>query len=178
MVGSFEKARPLSERTLFVMLMSAPAFRNTLTACKCLWKAAKWSAVFPHEPWHEKALGMHPKKGEIKSIMHPKNFVGIESLVSVGVGSSERESDDSVSVGIPILCENLCTDSCSEIVFVETATKLGKGGKKKKSGAARRRRRQWQKRLRAGKGGAGASGQQQRQQQRRLGGGGKRGWVT
>ena len=69
------------------MLMSAPAFRNTLTACKCLWKAAKWSAVFPHEPWHEKASGMHPK-----------NFVGIESLVSVGVGSSERESDDSVSV--------------------------------------------------------------------------------
>ena len=33
------------------------------------------------------------------------------------------------------------TDSCSEIVFVETATKLGKGGKKKKSGAARRRRK-------------------------------------
>ena len=33
------------------------------------------------------------------------------------------------------------TDSCSEIVFVETATKLGKGSKKKKSGAARRRRK-------------------------------------
>ena len=34
----------------------------------------------------------------VPSGMHPKNFVGIESLVSVGVGSSERESDDSVSV--------------------------------------------------------------------------------
>ena len=54
---------------------------------------------------------------------------------SVVLGSSERESDDSVSVGIPILCENLCTGSCSEIVFVETATKLGKGGKKKSARA-------------------------------------------
>ena len=34
----------------------------------------------------------------VPSGMRPKNFVGIESLVSVGVGSSERESDDSVSV--------------------------------------------------------------------------------
>ena len=34
----------------------------------------------------------------VPSGMHSKNFVGIESLVSVGVGSSERESDDSVSV--------------------------------------------------------------------------------
>ena len=33
----------------------------------------------------------------VPSGMRPKNFVGIESLVSVGVGSSERESDDSVS---------------------------------------------------------------------------------
>ena len=66
----------------------------------------------------------------VPSGMRPKNFVGIESLVSVGVGSSERESRGG---GV--------TDSCSEIVFVETATKLGKGGKKKKSGAARRRRK-------------------------------------
>ena len=36
----------------------------------------------------------------VPSGMHSKNFVGIESLVSVGVGSSERESDDSV-IGAP-----------------------------------------------------------------------------
>ena len=78
-----------------------------------------------------------PRAGEENEDGSSRNIVD----ASVVLGSSERESDDSVSVGIPILCENLCTDSCSEIVFVETATKLGKGGKKKKSGAARRRRK-------------------------------------
>ena len=48
-----------------------------------------------------RALFEHLNPSELAVVpsgMRPKNFVGIESLVSVGVGGSERESDDSVSV--------------------------------------------------------------------------------
>jgi hypothetical protein len=50
----------------------------------------------------------------------------------------ERERDSKLYPSTDASC---FTDTCPETVFVDTAPKLGKGGKKKKSGAARRRRK-------------------------------------
>ena len=55
---------------------------------------------------------------------------------------SESEYVSEVASCILALPDASCfTDTCPETVFVESAPKLGKGGKKKKSGAARRRRK-------------------------------------
>ena len=65
-------------------------------------------------------------------------------MIDCGRASCEREPEGArLKPGASLLkpCETVCTDSCLEAVFVETATKLGKGSKKKKSGAARRRRK-------------------------------------
>ena len=65
-------------------------------------------------------------------------------MIDCGRASCEREPEGArLKPGASLLksCETVCADSCLEAVFVETATKLGKGGKKKKSGAARRRRK-------------------------------------
>ena len=50
----------------------------------------------------------------------------------------ERERDSKLYPSTDASC---FTDTCPETVCVESAPKLGKGGKKKKSGAARRRRK-------------------------------------
>ena len=64
-------------------------------------------ALFEHDPYSITGGPMAGRTAE--------NVGGCERMernivdASVVLGSSERESDDSVSVGIPILCETLCT---------------------------------------------------------------------
>ena len=103
-------------------------------------------ALFEHDPYSITGGPMAGRTAE--------NVGGCERMernivdASVVLGSSERESDDSVSVDtntshstdLSLETAHLPAGS-KDMVFVETATKLGKGGKKKKSGAARRRRK-------------------------------------